>query len=190
MKNTISRSEKKRRLKRLRKMVADLLLFSGAEIAALPVSDSIRRELLAGRSLKGGARQRQIKYVVKLLDEEEIGKLLHHVDTVRGTAHRAKREFHELEYLRNRLLDEAVKRHEECARRGIDWEADWSGDSLEETRRLLPKVDLENVKKLTWLFARSRRRKHARELFRLLRGAKEQQRFDREEIGAQEKPNA
>ena len=179
METHISRSEQKRRHKRLQKIVADLLDLSKGEQASLPVSEDIRKELLAGRSLKGGARKRQIKYVVKLLYREGFDELITYIDAKKGTEHQRTKDFHELEYLRNFLLDEAVAHYRECEKQNLPWEPDRRGSALDETRNLLPEIDMESVQKLTWLFASSRKRRYARELFRLLRGAKEQQNFDR-----------
>jgi ribosome-associated protein len=175
----LSRSERKRRSKQLEKLVMELGHQSIPLIDALPCDEEIRDLLRQASSLKGGARKRQIKYVTKLLrnDPENIDALFAFMAGRQGTALQDKREFHEIEYIRDSLLNEALEQRRRALENHGELEENWSSRIVQEVGRQFPGIDQVLLTRLSWLFARTRNRKHSREIFRILRAAHEEKRF-------------
>ncbi len=67
----ISRSEKKRRAKNIEALVKELATCSAAVIKKLPCDDFVKEELLQVITIKGGAKNRQIKYITKYLRKND-----------------------------------------------------------------------------------------------------------------------
>ena len=77
----LSRSAQKRQREQLEKLAAALVALPAGSLPHIPCSDEIREEIRAAAILQAGARRRQIKYVVKLLeaagDTEELYRFAH-----------------------------------------------------------------------------------------------------------------
>ncbi|MDH3329907.1 MAG: DUF615 domain-containing protein [Desulfobulbaceae bacterium] len=175
----ISRSEQKRRLKELEKLVEELSRLPEALIDSLPCSDEISDLLRRISSVKGGARKRELKYITKLLknDPDDIEPLYLFMAKKRGTSLQDKKELHEIEYIRDSLLNEAIEQRNRARENQEELEENWPSQVLEEVIRQYPEVDRVLLGRLAWMFARTRNRKHSREIFRILRAAQEQKRF-------------
>ncbi len=138
-----------------------------------PCTPEIIEELQAAASLKGGARKRQLKFVTKLLRQHPHEALYDFVTRFKGEKLKTTRAFHELEYLRNALIEEALEHYRISRDQQLDWEEDWPSEVVPDICRQLPEVDGMNLKRLAHLFARTRNPRHSREIFRLLKSAQE-----------------
>lgn len=177
----VSRSEQKRRMKQLEKLVHELSGLPPAVIDSLPCSDEISALLRQASHLKGGARKRELKYITRLLnnDAEEIDCLYRYMAVKQGAALQENRDFHELEYIRDSLISEAIEQRNRARENGEELEEDWPSRVLEEIGLEYPGVDRFQLGRLAMLYARTRNRKHGREIFRLLRAAQERKKFER-----------
>jgi ribosome-associated protein len=173
----ISRSEQKRRIQQLGSLVEELSGLGNEVIRQLPCSQEVRELLLGVQELKAGARKRQLKYITKLLRTEDTGPLYQFFKEKKGSSLQQKKLFHELEHLRDQLLNEALEQKEQCEMYGEVWDENWSSRILLSIEKKYPEVDLTALRRLAFLFARSRERKHSREVFRLLRAAQEKQHY-------------
>jgi ribosome-associated protein len=177
----VSRSERKRRIKQLGQLVNRLSSLSPALIDALPCGGELTALLRQASSLKGGARKRELKYITKLLqrDPDAVDRLYVYMSERQGADLQERREFHEIEYIRDALLNEALEKRRQARERGEELGEDWTGQVLEEIVRDYPSVDRFLLGNLAMMYARTRNRRHSREIFRLLRAAQEQKKFDR-----------
>jgi len=171
----ISRSEQKRRMKMLEEMVAEICSLPAVLVKQLPVEGEIRDLLLQAAPLKGGARNRQIKYVTKLLKDVQVNEVYDFLAKRKGAALQEKKAFHELEYLRDALLTEAIEQQREAEANQEDFGEDWQSRVVEEIMRILPRIDGRAMASLAWMYARGRNPKYSREIFRQLRAARELQ---------------
>jgi ribosome-associated protein len=112
METQLSKSEKKRRAKGIEQMVHELAALPVGEIINLPCDEELQHEIGKIKDLKSGARKRQIKYITKLLREQPTDNLFLFLEEKRGSSLKQKREFHELEYLRDSLINEAVQAYD------------------------------------------------------------------------------
>ena len=184
MNSQLSKSEKKRRAKGVEQLVTELAELTQGEIAVLPCDQEIRNEIAATRDLKGGTRKRQIKYATKLLRDKPVEELYNFLTRKKGSLLKKKHDFHELEHLRNLLIDEAVSRYDERKHSGgyiisenepvnfLD-----GSEAMELIIAQLPDVDQTLLKNSAMQFARTRNRKFSRELFRIMKAALEKAQF-------------
>ncbi|MDW7773976.1 MAG: DUF615 domain-containing protein [Desulfobulbaceae bacterium] len=176
----VSRSEQKRRIKQLEKLVQELCQLPPAIIGSLPCSAEISTLLRQASSLKGGARKRELKYLTKLLknDPDEVDCLYRYMTGKQGASLQEKKEFHELEYIRDSLLNEAIEERKHARENQEEPGEDWPSRILEEVSLEYPDLDRSQLGRLAMTFARTRNPRHSREIFRLLRAAQEKKRFD------------
>ncbi|HEB49998.1 MAG TPA: DUF615 domain-containing protein [Desulfobulbus sp.] len=173
----VSRSEQKRRIRQLEKLVMELVTMPGPVLDRLPAPQEIIELLREAGAMKGGARKRQIKYITKRLRKEPVDELYGFVSSRRGAALEETRALHELEYLRDALLGEALEQQKLHRHRDADWEEEWPSRVAAEIGERFPAIDTRALTRLAWLYTRSRQKKYGREIFRLLRAAREQERF-------------
>jgi len=170
----LSRSEQKRRLKELEKLVSELARLPKRDLARLPCDAEIRTLLEEVAVLKGGARKRQIKYVTKLLRRHPADALYDFLSSRKGAQLQRKKEFHELEYLRDALVNEAITVRQRYRSEGRELEEGWSSRVLPRILEAIPGVEGTDLLRLARLFAVTRNNRHSREIFRLLQAAREQ----------------
>lgn len=179
MNTPLSKSEKKRRAKGIEQLVHELAALPGREIALLPCTQEIKDELSSARGLKGGSRNRQLKYVTKLLRDKPVDELYDFLAQKKGSLLKKNHEFQKLEHLRNLLLDEAVRQYEDIMhnRQYIEENEPLdllsSSAVLQEIADKLPGIDPVLLRATAVQFARTRNRKFSRELFRILKAAQE-----------------
>lgn len=169
----MSRSEQKRRVKQLEKLVAELSSLPAAQIDQLPCTDEVRTLFHEAAAIKGGARNRHIRYITKLLKTEPVEELYSFLSEKKGKALQKNKEFHELEYLREELLSEAIEQHRVARHNHEELEENWPSTVAEKICREYSGVDRTLLTRLAWMFARTRNSRHSREVFRLLRAAQE-----------------
>ncbi len=173
----LSRSEQKRRIRELEKLVQELVAMPEPVLARLPATAEIIDLVREAGSMKGGARKRQIKYITKLLRGQPVDDLYSFVSRRRGVALEENRARQELEYLRDALLNEALEQQQLHQRQGRDWEEGWQSRVAAEIGSRFPAVDSRALARLAWLYSRSRQKRYGREIFRMLRAAREQERI-------------
>ncbi len=102
-----SKSDRKREHKALQLLARRLLELPVGKIAGLGLEDELAEAVRVGRGIKASsARQRQIRHVANLLDEDVTARLSALLDGD-GAAHaREVARFHALERWRDRLLAE------------------------------------------------------------------------------------
>lgn len=176
----ISRTEQKRRVKEVEYLVAELVKVPPQALAQLAEMDEIRDLLLETARLEGSVRQRQIKYLTKLIAPLPLEPLYALVSHYRGKALTSKKQQHTLEFFRDSLINEALEMQQYCRENGEDWGEDWQSEVIAEIRQQLPEVEAMALSRLSYLFSRTRNPRYSRELFRYLKAAQElQQRQNR-----------
>ncbi|GAB4332819.1 MAG: hypothetical protein Kow0089_00970 [Desulfobulbaceae bacterium] len=176
MDERISRSEQKRRAKQLEELVAELSTLPSVQIDSLPCPEEIRDLLReAGAMKEGGARNRFIRYITKRLRNEPVDELYTYLSARKGRALEEKKEFREVEYLRDALITEAIEQQRRAEEMDGDLEEDWPSRVVEKIAEDSPGIDQVQLTRLARLFARTRNRRHSREIFRIIKAAREQQ---------------
>jgi len=182
MDTEISRSEKKRRAKSIEELAWELVKLAASDIRLLPCEDWLKQEISSAGRLKGPARKRQIKYIAKELRQIPLDGLLQALAEKKGSKLKQKKDFHELEHLRERIIDEALLLHDEAQREDrTPQQKDWQSDVLEMLNDILPDVDIDAIKKAALRYAMTRKAGYSREIFRLLNAAKERARYRNKE---------
>jgi ribosome-associated protein len=169
----LSRSEQKRRIKEVEKQVQSLLDLPRQEMKKLPCNGEMRQLFLDAHAMKGGARKRQIKYITRLLSRDPVPDLSRFLSERKGKKLARAREMHELEYLRDSLLDEAIALRKRLRADQEEIGEQWPSRVVEAIEKDLPGIDSRALLRLAAIFARTRQARHSRELFRLLRAARE-----------------
>ena len=180
MEELLSKSEKKRRSKAVEQLVQELVSLSVRDLAALPCDEEVRQELADARKLKGGSRKRLIKYIAKMLRRTDSGELFTFLQERKGSHLKRDREFHELEHLRDAIINEAIEIHDQALQDGMSWdEPDWESVAVSAAIQSFPDVDAAELKKAAWYFARTHKVQYSREIFRMLRAAMERQQLQK-----------
>ena len=175
----LSRTEQKRRIKQLEKLVVELVDLPASLLNELPWNEEVRDLAKEVRALKGGARKRQVKYITKLLRREPVEPLYDFLAQRKGRALLQKKQFHELEYLRDTLVEEAILARRQAREEHQELEEDWQSAVVQDIAEELPSVDTRGLTRLAFLFAMTRSKKHSREIFRMLQAAREQEELSR-----------
>ncbi|WP_028318592.1 DUF615 domain-containing protein [Desulfobulbus elongatus] len=169
----ISRSEQKRRVKEIEQLVAELVRLPPQTLRQAQVPDEFRQLLLEAAALRGGVRQRQIKYLTKMVQQYPLEGLYDLIGRHRGNALAARKQMHALEFYRDALINEALEQQERCRQSGNDWEEQWTGETLSALQAEMPEIDPLALARLAALFARTRNPRYSREIFRYLRSIQE-----------------
>lgn len=175
----VSRSEQKRRIKQVEKLVEELAVLPAGLLHELPVDEEVQGLFQEVAGLKGGARKRQIKYITKLLRDDPNEELYAFLEKRKGTALQKKKRFHEVEYLRDILIEEAIAARRAAKAEYMDLTEDWSSKVVKDIAVELPSVDQHELHRLAFLFAMNRNKQHSREIFRLLQAAQEREAMSR-----------
>ncbi|HHD63327.1 MAG TPA: DUF615 domain-containing protein [Desulfobulbaceae bacterium] len=170
----LSRSERKRRIKKVEQLVRQLVELSEQDIKKLPCDHQILELFLEAQPLKGGTKKRQIKYITKILKNEPISGLYDFLARRKGRALKNKEQFHELKYFRDTLLNEAIAARKVLRSEQQELAETWASATIDEITKKIPTVDAIALSRLSAIFARTRQARHSREIFRLLRAAREQ----------------
>lgn len=183
MTTQLSRSEQKRQSKAVEQLVQELVNLSGRDISSLPCDDFFKDEIRQANSLKGGSRKRQVKYISKGLrrEPEIVDQLLDFMQERKGSQLKQDREFHEVERLRDTIINSVIALHEEARQAGHQLDiANLEGQSIpaiQEITAAIPELDKNTLLTAAWQYARSRKPTFNREIFRMIRAAREKQQF-------------
>ena len=178
MEYSLSRTEKKRRARNLEQLGAELAELSPQEISKLPCDQFIRDEIMAVRDLKAGARKRQLKYLAKNLRQMDAEPLYDFLTERKGSALQQRKEFHELENLRDSIINDALAATGELPDPDEELEQQWPSPALEAAGKLFPDLDLAAVREAARRYTRNRNVVHSREIFRALKAAAERERWN------------
>lgn len=103
----ISKSERKRRASRLQVLGQTLARLPAEELAALALPDALRDALADYRRFPSHeARRRQLQFIGRLMRDIDSAPLESALATVQGHSAQSRREFHDTERWRERLLAE------------------------------------------------------------------------------------
>lgn len=177
MTEIISRSEQKRRLKRIEDTAAELAELTNKDLVKFPGSEEIKKEIVAIRELKGGSRKRQIKHLAKVLREEPIEQIHDFLSERKGSHLKEEHVFHEAERLRDTIINEAIEDQKFCQMQHIVWEPDWESPIIADAVARYQGLEEDAVRKAAYQYVKTRNRMHYRELFRIAKAA-----LDLEEI--------
>ncbi len=156
---TPSRSARKRDAKAVEDLARSLVALPEAAIRKMSIDQDLRRETLLARATRGhSSRDRQIRHLAALLRRhpEELTYLSEFLGGFDRRHHQEQEDFHRLEEWRDRLCRPA-----ECAR------------ALQEISVCLPDLDTGRLSRLAEAVQAGNDRQSAREIFRLLRAARE-----------------
>lgn len=183
----LSKSERKRRAKDVEKLVYELASLPHSEIKTLPCDQEIKEEILSAKDQKGGAQKRQLKYATKLLREKPVDDLYDFLAKKKGSSLQKNREFHNLEHLRDILVNEALQQYEDMMQNNRYINEDDPYDILGESDALaaiseqLPDVDQTLLRNTAIQFVKTRNKKFNRELFRVLKAEFEKEQFSKKQ---------
>ena len=155
----------------LAKEVADL---SDKELKVFPGGPVIHEEIIATRGLKGGAKNRQIKYLAKVLRQGPLEEIYLFVTKRKGSQLHTKKQFHTAERMRDTLINEAVESHQECLKEQRVFEPDWESFYVTDAIEHYPNLVESEMRQCIYQYVTTRNKQHYRELFRMMKSAVEQ----------------
>ena len=170
----ISKSALKRRFKDEESMAHELALLTDKDLKSLPASQEVKDEILRCRNIKGGARNRQVKHLAKVMREDSIENILDYLTDRKGSHAKANKLHREAERLRDVIINEAIEHQQYALQSGQAWEPDWPGEELEAVVRRYP-LDAGDIRKTVFQYVRTRFHNHYREVFRILKAAVEKE---------------
>ncbi len=167
----ISRSEQKRLFKQVEKLARELTALGHSEIKALPVDDQVKEAICSSIGLKGGALKRQVKYLAKVLRANVVDDLYVHLAKKKGSALKENALLHEAERWRDVLINEFLELERDTIIEGGLLEPDYASDLLDQLHVELPELDIAEIRRVLHTYARTRKKQHHRELFRMIKAA-------------------
>jgi ribosome-associated protein len=174
MSEWISKSEKKRQFKLEEEAAVELALLSDNELKKLPVGDTVKKEILNCRKVKGHAKNRQIKYLAKVMREESVSDIFEFLAEKKGSKLKQNKLNHEAERIRDTVINEAIEYQQNCFRNNLKFEPDWPGKELEI---VLGRYDLDagDFRRTIHQYVRTRIQNQYREIFRIVKAAIEKE---------------
>jgi ribosome-associated protein len=174
MTERISKSALKRIFKQEEGAAQELALLTDKDLKLLPADQAVKDEIKKCRSLKGGARKRQIKYLAKVMREGSVEDILDFLAKRKGSHLKSNKLLKEVERLRDVIVNEALAAQQLTLQAGEVWEPDWQGREIEGVvQRFAP--DEGELRKAVYSYVRTRAHNHFREVFRIIKAA-----FERE----------
>lgn len=174
MSETISKSEQKRRFKQHEEAASELALLSDNDLKNLPAKESVKKEIITCRTVKAGARKRQIKYLAKVMREDAVEEILEFLRLKKGSKLKQNRLHHEAERLRDAVINEAIASQQNCLQGRIPWEPDWPGEEID---RLVERfaINSGDIRRTVHQYVRTRAHNHYREVFRMVKAGLEKE---------------
>ena len=170
----LSRSEKKRIYKQVGELAKEVAELSDKELKSFPGGPVIHEEILATRGLKGGSKNRQIKYLSKVLRQGPLEEIYLFVTNRKGSQLHSKKQFHTAERMRDTLINEAVESHQECLKEQRAFEPDWKSFYVPDALEHYPNLVESEMRQCIYQYVTTRNKQHYRELFRMMKSAVEQ----------------
>jgi ribosome-associated protein len=181
MEYKLSKSEKKRRAKMVEQLARELVALSPAEIKKLDCAAELKEDIREAGRLKGGARKRLTKYITKVLRQENCDPLLDFLKDRKGSRLKNKRDFRELEQLRDDIISDTIQALREAQSFDENLAYDWVAPTVKIALEKLPGLDKDALMKSARRYSRTRKTSHSREIFRTLKAAAEELRFTKAE---------
>ncbi|EKD37180.1 MAG: hypothetical protein ACD_75C01226G0002 [uncultured bacterium] len=173
MTEKISKSAQKRRFKDEESAAQELSLLTDKDLKNLPAGQAVKDEIISCRTMKGGARNRQVKHLAKVMrDDDSIEMILDYLTDRKGSHLKANKLHREAERLRDVIINEAIEQQQYSLQAGVVWEPDWQGPDLDDVVRRYP-VDEGDLRKSVFQYVKTRFHNHHREIFRILKAAVE-----------------
>jgi ribosome-associated protein len=174
MSEYVSRSAQKRRFKDEEGAAEELALLTDRDLKLLPAGPEVKEEIVRCRSLKGGARKRQVKYLAKVMRDAGMEGILDFLTVRKGSQIKANSLQREAERLRDVIINEAIEEYQDTLRSGGHWEPDWQGEEIEAAVRRYP-LDQGDLRRTVHHFVKTRMPNSYRETFRILKAALEKE---------------
>lgn len=160
----LSKTRRKQQAKEVEGVAMRLAELDEPQLARIPLGEELADEVALARSTSGrSSAKRQIKHLASQLRsrEEALPAIIAALAELDQVARSERRQFHQLESLRDRLCD-----------------ASSFEDALTEVQQLFPLVDGNSIARLARSVQQHADKRAAREIFRRLRDALEQQETD------------
>lgn len=151
----ISKTKKKQLAKEIEKLATQLVAMSENQFKQLTLADELLQEVELARATKGrGSHKRQIKHLAGALrkQEDELQRLLSQLQGLDQVTRGEKKEFHQLEKMRDRLCDKAT-----------------FDEAFNELLANFPQIDRRAISRLARSVHQHADRRASREIFRRLR---------------------
>jgi len=174
MSELISRSEMKRIYKQVGELAREIADLSDKELKNFPGGTVVHEEILATRGLKGGSRNRQIKYLAKVLRQGPLDEIYLFITNKKGSKLHAKKQFHSAERMRDTLINEAMEASQECHSMQIPFEPSWKSVIITEIIDSYPNLKENELRSVIYQYITTHNKFHYRELFRIMKAAIDQ----------------
>ena len=151
----LSRTKKKQQAKQIEQIAEQLVGLTDNQFSQLDLPVTIAQEAEQARLTKGRSSQRrQLKHLAGMLrkSEDALESLLNQLATLDQVSRGEKKQFHQLEKLRDRLCD-----------------ADSFAAAFDEMLELVPNIDRKTISRLARSVQQHDDRRAYREIFRRLR---------------------
>ncbi len=168
----ISRSAQKRRFKDEEEVAEELALLTDKDLKLLPANQGVKDEIIRCRTVKGGARKRQVKYLAKVMREDPVEEILAFLADRKGSQVKVAKLQREVERLRDVIINEAIEVQQGTIHAGLPWEPNWQGPEIEAVVGYYP-VDEADLRKTIHQYVKTRIHTYYREAFRILKAAVE-----------------
>ncbi|NLX19597.1 MAG: DUF615 domain-containing protein [Desulfobulbus sp.] len=169
----ISRSEQKRRIKEIERLVEELITLPAHELRKTSLPEEIRESLLSAAHLPDKVKKREIKYLTRLIREYPLESLYELVSSRRGHKLKERQLVKTIDFYRQALISEALEQEKLCRSGGGDWTENWSSATIAQLQHTIPVIDPLTLSRLAYLFVRTRNPRYNREIFRYLRSMQE-----------------
>jgi len=173
MADFISRSEMKRIYKQVGALAKEVADLSDKELKSFPGGTVIHEEILATRGLKGSSKNRQIKYLAKVMRQGPLDEIYLYITKRKGSNLHAKKQFHEAERLRDTLINEAMGLHQKGLSLQIPFEPSWQSAFIPEILADYPNLKEKELRQVVYQYVTTHNKDHYRELFRIMKAAVE-----------------
>ncbi|WP_373767004.1 ribosome biogenesis factor YjgA [Glaesserella sp.] len=100
----VSKSEIKRDAEHLKKLGSQLIELNAANLAKMPLDDTLREAVELAQKLRLEARRRQIQYIGKLLRKQDPAPIQEALDKVQNRHNQQLALLHKLELCRDQLI--------------------------------------------------------------------------------------
>ena len=141
----ISRSEQKRRVKEVEQLVVELSKLPDPVLNRCPCSPELVEQLKETSRLKGGAKKRLLKYITKQMKTLELDDIYQFISKQKGNRLQQNKDFHEVEYMRDSLLNEALAEKKRHQQEELEWTETWQSKVAQTIEEQLPDVDSQEV---------------------------------------------
>ncbi len=172
MSEYISRSAQKRRFKDEGDVAEELSLLTDKDLKLLPASQLVKDEIIRCRTVKGGARKRQVKYLAKVMREDPVEEILAFLADRKGSQVKVNKLQREVERLRDVIINEAIEEQQSALQAGLVWEPNWQGPEIDAAVRRYP-LDENDLRSTVHQYVKTRIQTYYREAFRILKAAVE-----------------